>query len=172
MPDAAWKELTEAHFTLFFSEAASLPRGNALLSTLNSLLDDGKSREHSLLTVAWRPLWQQLQGTFSSHQHETARSASGLANSRLQGLSGLVRRSSRFFAPGAGAEVAAAVAPSLQHSSTVAMFSAVAALHLFLPEAVSVADFPPGTAEAWMRAWSLVDHCADWDALWARIFKS
>ena len=133
-------------------------------------MDDGRQREHALLVVAWRPLWQQLQATFASHQHENARGASGLTRSRLQALVGLARRSARFFAPGAAAEVAAAVAPSLLHSTTVAMFSAAVMLHLFLPNCACVADFAPGTVEGWLRTWSLVDHCGEWDALWARIF--
>jgi asparagine synthetase B (glutamine-hydrolysing) len=82
------KELVEAHFELALSDAASLPRGNALMQTLNLLLDEGREREHALLTVAWRPLWRQLQATFASHQHESARGAAGLAKARLQaGLS-------------------------------------------------------------------------------------
>lgn len=135
---------------------------------LNKLL--GKRRDLGLVTIAWRPIWQLLQSSYLSHVNCRARGAQAYTADHLRNLVKFARFASRYFPPSAVSEVVSSCTPSLSHTNTHAMFTSLAFLHIFLPSALSVSDLPEGTAAHWLRVWSWVDHCTEWDALWCGLF--
>ena len=124
----------------------------------------------SQLSVAWRPLWHLFQSTHLSHVSARARASDLLVAGHLTALIGLIRRASRYFPPSSIPELAAVVAPSFAHLQSHAPFNAQALLFVFLPHWARLDQLPEGTPQHWMRVWSLIDHCASWDAVWAAIF--
>jgi hypothetical protein len=89
---------------------------------------------------------------------------------QLDRLASLVSAASRYFAPGAAAEISALLTPSLSNVHAASSFTAQACLVLLLPSSTRVEDLPPGTLQHWLRLWSLVDDCSQLDVAWAALF--
>ncbi len=183
LPDAEWRELVTSFLALAFPSAApagdgggvaahgllTIVRQSTLFGTLNRLL--AKTRAPGTVTIAWRPLWCLLQSSCLSPLTSRTSGSATIVQEHMRQLTNLVKQSSRYFPPGALAELAAAVGPSFAHVHSHAMFNAQAMLCLFIPPTASTADLPAGTAEFWIKVWGTVDRCTSWDATWAVIFS-
>jgi hypothetical protein len=171
LPYDPWKEIVTGLFKLAFSEGATWPRRNKLFAILRSLLSfSPMPRPSTLLTIEWRPFYSLLQSTFLSHLSVATQCASTYYANQLRHIVKLAMSARTYFPAGAAAEIALCVEPSLLQTNTKAMFAAQTLLYIFLPPATSVADLPPGTVQKWIRIWSMIDHCAHWNAIWTVIF--
>jgi hypothetical protein len=100
----------------------------------------------------------------------SAHAARSVSSAHLRAIVRLIRAASRYFPRDAPAEIVASATPGLSHTNAHVCFNSLAFLFILLPPWVGVGDLPPGTPAWWLRVWGFIDHCAEWDALWAAIF--